>query len=96
MRMEDHRRGCLEKHHLALAVNVEINADGSWALSQPEHGDRVDELLRYVHFDPARLRAVYRQRVQAAQLPAAEAAQYLTELEAGLTGYTYLSDEPLV
>ena len=72
------------------AVNVEVKADGSYALCQAEHGDRVDELLRYVHFDPARLRAVYRQRVQAAQLPAAEAARYLAELEAGLTGYTYL------
>ncbi|MDT8386684.1 MAG: biosynthetic arginine decarboxylase [Thiogranum sp.] len=72
------------------AVNVEINADGSYILCQAEHGDRVDELLRYVHFDPDRLRAVYRQRVQAAQLPAAEAARYLAELEAGLTGYTYL------
>ncbi|WP_170873960.1 hypothetical protein, partial [Xanthomonas translucens] len=31
----------------------------------------------------------------AAQLPAAQAQALSAELEAGLTGYTYLSDEPL-
>jgi arginine decarboxylase len=74
------------------AVNLEIRADGSHALQQAEHGDRVDELLRYVHFEPDRLRAVYRQRVQAAKLPSSLARQCLSELEAGLTGYTYLED----
>lgn len=70
-------------------VNLEINADGSHRLCQPEHGDRTDELLSYVHFEPDRLRAVYRQRVKAAGLTTAQSRQYLTELEAGLSGYTY-------
>jgi arginine decarboxylase len=74
------------------AVNLDIRPDGSYALSQPEHGDRVDELLRYVHFEPDRLRAAYRQRIYAAELPPAEADRYLKELEAGLTGYTYLEE----
>jgi arginine decarboxylase len=74
------------------AVNLDIRPDGSYALSQPEHGDRVDELLRYVHFEPDRLRAAYRQRIYAAELPAAEADRFLKELEAGLTGYTYLEE----
>ncbi|MCO6414543.1 MAG: biosynthetic arginine decarboxylase [Thiogranum sp.] len=74
------------------AVNLEINADGSYQLCQAEHGDRVDELLRYVHFDPDNLRIAYQQRVREAGLPAAEADQYLAELEAGLTGYTYLEE----
>jgi arginine decarboxylase len=33
--------------------------------------------------------------VAAANLPAAEAQLLSDDLEAGLTGYTYLSDEPL-
>jgi arginine decarboxylase len=70
-------------------VNLEINADGSHRLCQPEHGDRADELLRYVHFEPDRLRAVYRQRVNAAGLSSTQARQFLSELEAGLSGYTY-------
>ena len=74
------------------AVNLEINDDGSYQLCQAEHGDRVDELLRYVHFDPDSLRMSYQQRVRDAGLPAAEADQYLAELEAGLTGYTYLEE----
>jgi arginine decarboxylase len=71
------------------AVNLEVHADGSYELSQPEHGDRADELLRYVHFDPHRLRAVYRQRIQSADLSESQARQFLAELEAGLSGYTY-------
>ena len=70
-------------------VNLEVNADGSYHLCELQHGDRADELLHYVHFDPNRLRAVYRQRVKAANLDDVQARQYLTELEAGLTGYTY-------
>ncbi len=73
-------------------VNLEIHADGSFSLNDAEHGDRADELLAYVHFEPDRLRAVYRQRVQAAGLPASQARQCLSELEAGLTGYTYHED----
>jgi arginine decarboxylase len=38
---------------------------------------------------------VYRQRVEAAGLQAAESQRLADALEAGLTGYTYLSDEPL-
>ncbi|MFQ5644236.1 MAG: biosynthetic arginine decarboxylase [Thiogranum sp.] len=74
------------------AVNLEVCADGSFSLGQAEHGDRVDELLGYVHFDPDRLRAAYRRRVQEAGLPAAEASRFLAELESGLTGYTYHED----
>jgi arginine decarboxylase len=41
------------------------------------------------------LRAVYRQRVEEAGLSADESKLLSDALEAGLTGYTYLSDEPL-
>jgi len=71
------------------AVNLEVHADGSFTLGQAEHGDRADELLSYVHFDPNHLRAAYRRRVQNAELTSSEARQFLAELEAGLTGYTY-------
>jgi arginine decarboxylase len=74
------------------AVNLALAADGSVTLSQPEHGDRVDELLRYVHFEPDRLRAAYRRRIYAADLSPAQADRFLKELEAGLTGYTYLEE----
>jgi arginine decarboxylase len=72
------------------AVDIEIQGDGSHCLSHAEQGDRVDELLRYVHFDPEQLREAYRSLIKGAGLNEAEAAQYAGELDAGLTGYTYL------
>lgn len=74
------------------AVNLDVHADGRHELCGAEHGDQSDELLRYVHFDPDRLRAVYRQRIEQAELTGLQARQYLEELEAGLTGYTYHED----
>ncbi len=74
------------------AVNLEIHGDASFTLEQAEPGDRVDELLAYVHFEPDRLRAAYRQRVEDAGLAGDEARQVLAELESGLTGYTYHED----
>jgi len=74
------------------AVNLEVHADGSFSLGHAEHGDRADELLSYVHFEPDRLRAAYRRRIQNAGLSSSEARQFLAELESGLTGYTYHED----
>jgi arginine decarboxylase len=71
------------------AVNVVVQGDG-WSLQGAEYGDRTDELLRYVHMAPEELAASYRRKFDAAGLPDAERATLLAELEAGLTGYTYL------
>ena len=73
------------------AVNVDLHVDGSYGLAQPELGDTVAELLGYVHFDPDELRRVYREKVAAA-VPPERAGEVLAELEAGLSGYTYLED----
>jgi arginine decarboxylase len=72
------------------AVNVVVDGAG-WKLAGPERGDRTDELLRYVHLEPEELAAAYRRKFDAAKLPAAERDALLAELEAGLTGYTYLT-----
>ncbi len=74
------------------SVNLQINADGSYQLSEPEHGDTVDEVLRYVHFNTATLLAKYQQRLHQASLEQTLSAHYLSELKAGLAGYTYLED----
>lgn len=72
------------------AVNVVIEGN-AWKLAEPEHGDRTDELLRYVHLAPEQLAQSYRRKVEQASLTAAERTALLAELEAGLSGYTYLS-----
>lgn len=73
------------------AVNVETDA-GGWRLTEAERGDGADELLRYVHFEPETLRAMYRDKLAAAGSGADEAQACLALLDEGLSGYTYLLD----
>ena len=73
------------------AVNVHIDADGTWSLGEIERGDRVDELLDYVHLSADQLLTHYQDKLAAADIagPTREAA--LNALKAGLSGYTYLA-----
>ena len=75
------------------AVNVELTPEGGYRLVEPHRGDSVDELLRYVEFEPKRLIARYREKVRAAGLEGKEKAACLQTLEGGLSGTTYLEDE---
>ena len=75
------------------AVNVELSADGSYRLVDARHGDTVDELLRYVEFEPKRLMARYREKITAAGLTGLERTTCLQALEGGLSGMTYLEEE---
>lgn len=74
------------------AVNVEFTPDGSHQLVQPQRGDTVDELLRYVHFDSKELLDAYRRKIDGADLSNEVRGEFLAELEEGLTGYTYLEE----
>lgn len=77
------------------AVEVSADAGTGYLLTQQRRGDTTDVMLDYVGYRLQDLRAVYAERVTAAQLPADESQILSAALEAGLTGYTYLSDEPL-
>jgi arginine decarboxylase len=74
------------------AVNVELTDDGGHRLVAPQRGDTVDELLRYVHFDADELLAAYRRKLDQADLDEPLRKAYLSELEEGLAGYTYLEE----
>lgn len=76
------------------AVEVLVDDDG-YVITQQRRGDTTDVMLDYVGYRLDELRAVYAQRVAAADLSPERAAELSAALEAGLTGYTYLSDEPL-
>jgi arginine decarboxylase len=76
-------------------VAVSLDGAGGYTLKTQRHGDTTDVMLDYVGYPLADVRARYRDKVDAAGLPAATAAEYSAALEAGLTGYTYLSEEPL-
>lgn len=75
---------------------VEVACDGQgYQLTQQRRGDTTDVMLDYVGYALADLRSAYAQRVAAADLSPERAQELSQALEAGLTGYTYLSDEPL-
>ncbi|RDZ26796.1 arginine decarboxylase [Lysobacter silvisoli] len=75
---------------------VEVRVDGQgYRIAQQRRGDTTDVMLDYVGYRLDALRQTYRDKVAAAGLPEAEAASLNEALEAGLTGYTYLSDAPL-
>jgi arginine decarboxylase len=74
------------------AVNVSLQDDGSYRLEQHQQGDTVDEVLRYVHFEPETLLTAYQAQIAQASLTAGQAEAFLAELSAGLDGYTYLEE----
>ncbi len=76
------------------AVSVRLREDGGYDFARSRRGDTTDVMLDYVGYDLTRLRAAYREKIDAAALPAGEAQRFEAALEAGLTGYTYLADEP--
>jgi arginine decarboxylase len=71
------------------AVNIAVDADGGYRIGEPEYGDSVDELLRYVHFDPEQMEGVYRAKLDEQGVDAQAAAAFVEELHEGLVGYTY-------
>lgn len=71
-------------------INVEIDANKKVKLTDPESGDTVLELLNYVHFDTDEMMRSYKKKVRLADLSEEESAQFLSELNNGLHGYTYL------
>ncbi|WP_202845136.1 arginine decarboxylase [Luteimonas saliphila] len=77
------------------AVEVRLNGDG-YAITQQRKGDTTDVMLDYVGYKLEDLRRIYKARVGAVDLSKGEAARLNEALEAGLTGYTYLDDAPLV
>ena len=72
------------------AVNVSLKADG-YSFSEPERGDRADELLSYVHFDPQQMLSQYQEKLAAAELTDQQRTAYLADLKIALNSTTYLT-----
>ncbi|MDF3054665.1 MAG: arginine decarboxylase [Gammaproteobacteria bacterium] len=75
------------------SVHVESLPDGGYQLMHPAQGDKVEDVLRYVHYDHEELLASYKEQFARAKLTKEDAETYLKALEEGLQGYTYLEDE---
>lgn len=72
------------------SIDVSVDEKGEWRLGTPIVGDSVSNVLRYVNFDPDRLRGRFQHQLIRSDVSAQERAMFLEELEAGLEGYTYL------
>lgn len=74
------------------SVHVELEADGSYQLTNALKGDTVADVLRYVAFDAEKLIASYAEQLAKRGFDAAQQASMLDELKAGVYGYTYFED----
>lgn len=72
------------------AINVMLEPDGSYRVAQPEFGDTVDELLRYVHFDPEEMLEIYRRRLREQALNEVDVDDTYFQFKMALRGHTYL------
>lgn len=73
------------------SINVVVDGTG-YRLEDLEPGDRIDELLNYVHYSSTRLLTQYKRKLERTHLSDAAKQQYYLELAAGLSGYSYLED----
>jgi arginine decarboxylase len=72
-------------------VNVQLQANGEYRLGKPERGDSVDDLLKFVHFDPEVMLESYLQKLREHGVDKGIIDGHYRELKMGLQGYTYLS-----
>lgn len=72
------------------SVHVEMKADGTYELTNPMQGDKMHEVLAYVHFDREDLLKSFEQQLTAAPLTPQQRDLYFAELQGGLAGSTYL------
>ncbi|MFO8024725.1 biosynthetic arginine decarboxylase [Thiohalophilus sp.] len=75
------------------SINVVLDNDGNHQIEQVLYGDTVDSVLDYVHIRADLLLDSYQKKLAQADLDESESREYLSQLESGLKGYTYLEDE---
>ncbi|MCM2320631.1 MAG: arginine decarboxylase, partial [Pseudomonas sp.] len=73
------------------SVNIYQRSDGSVFHAGIETHDTIEDMLRYVHLEPAELMSLYREKVASASLSVIERTRFLDALRLGLTRSSYLS-----
>ena len=79
------------------AVNIRVNADGSYQVGEQQQGDTAEKVLSHVHIDAAEIRKTWHARLAEMNVPKPLAKQALHTLETALQANCYLtspSDEP--
>lgn len=74
------------------SVDVRLDDQGNYDISEPIKGDSVAKVLRYVNFEPGSILKTYQRKFEASNLEPELQQTLLGELEAGLDGYTYLEE----
>lgn len=73
------------------SVNVYLDADGNIRIEGIESHDTIEDLLRYVHLEPAELMSRFRDKVAGSALADDERSVFLDALRLGLTRSSYLT-----
>jgi arginine decarboxylase len=73
------------------SVHVELTEAG-YQLTNAIKGDSVKDVLKFVDYDSDILAENFAKRVKSLAIDEQSKAQYLSELNAGLSGYTYFED----
>ena len=78
------------------AVHLSIDDSGAWEIEEVIEGDTVEEVLKYVQYDPEDLKRAMRLDIEAAcrqgRITLAEGKSLLKFYDDGLEGYTYLEE----
>ena len=74
------------------SVNICLDKNQGYRVEKPQQGDTVEDVLRYVNFESKHLMESYRSQAEKTSLSIKKRKEYLRELKAGLSGYTYLED----
>jgi arginine decarboxylase len=74
------------------SVNICLDKKLGYRIERPQQGNTVEDVLRYVNFNPNRIIESYRSQAEKVNLSDKKRKEYLHELKAGLSGYTYLEE----
>jgi arginine decarboxylase len=78
------------------AVHIGVDESGEWEIEEVIEGDTVEEVLKYVQYDPEDLKRAMRLDIEAAcrqgRLTLGEGKSLLKFYDDGLEGYTYLEE----
>ncbi len=74
------------------SIDVYFDGQGQVELKHKISGDTVDKVLRYVNFIPEQLVTAFEKKIDATELSDDQKSSFLSELTAGLNGYTYLEE----
>lgn len=74
------------------SINLEVQSDGTYQLLEPEEGDKIEEILSYVHFNADEIRLNYENKLRSSDINPDQQAELLNELISGLSGYSYFED----